>query len=142
VPSIVGQWLVRNDQMEVRAEFRADGTFTRVTKSAQGTETVAGTYRLNDGVLELQPQGATDTIKLKYRMPDANTLELTGEDGSGVQMIRQGEAGPKPAGKWGGRAVVYGVYHYIDVGGLSDPQTGRWLEGFSLLVPKGWKFTG
>jgi hypothetical protein len=142
VPSIVGQWLVRNDQMEVRAEFRADGTFTRVTKSAQGTETVAGTYRLNDGVLELQPQGATDTIKLKYRMPDANTLELTGEDGSGVRMIRQGEAGPKPAGKGGGRAVVYRVYHYIDVGGLTDPQTGRWLEGFSLLVPKGWKFTG
>jgi hypothetical protein len=149
VPSIVGQWLVRNDQMEVRAEFRADGTFTRVTRSAQGTETVVGTYRLADGVLELKPQGATETIKLKYRMPDANTLELTGEDGSGVQMIRQGPANPgannpgvKPAAKAGGRAVIYRVYHYIDVGGLRDPQTGQWLEGFSLLVPKGWAFTG
>jgi hypothetical protein len=142
VPSIVGQWLVRNDQMEVRAEFRADGTFTRVTKNAQGTETVEGTYRLSDGVLELLPRGATETIKLKCRMPDANTLELTGDDGSGVQMIRQGEAGPKPAGKAGGRAIVYRVYHYMDVGGLRDPQTGQWLEGFSILVPKGWKFTG
>lgn len=48
----------------------------------------------------------------------------------------------KPAGKPGGTSVTYGVYHYIDQGGLRDPQTGQWLEGFSMLVPKGWKFTG
>lgn len=48
----------------------------------------------------------------------------------------------KSADKPGGTPVTYGVYHYIDEGGLRDPRTGQWLEGFRILVPKGWKFTG
>ena len=48
----------------------------------------------------------------------------------------------QPVGEAGGVAVTYSVYHYIDQGGLRDPQTGQWLEGFRILVPKGWKFTG
>lgn len=46
------------------------------------------------------------------------------------------------AGSPGGTAVTYGAYRYIDQGGLRDPRTGQWLEGFRILVPKGWQFTG
>jgi hypothetical protein len=41
-----------------------------------------------------------------------------------------------------GPAVTYSVYRYIDQGGLRDQRTGQWLEGFRVLVPKGWQFTG
>ncbi len=40
------------------------------------------------------------------------------------------------------QGVTYNLYRYVDKGGLRDPQTGQWLEGFRVLVPKGWTFTG
>ncbi len=45
-------------------------------------------------------------------------------------------------GQTGGTAVTYGVHRYIDQGGLRDPRTGQWLEGFRILVPKDWQFRG
>ena len=91
-------------------------------------------------------QVAFDTVDTK------NTLAL--EVGS-VEPAQQNSPAPaaatnppdkpapnSPLGKPGGVAVTYGVYHYIDQGGLRDPQTGQWLEGFRILIPQGWKFTG
>lgn len=151
---LVGKWTLRDAQMEVIAEFRADGTFTRTTRNAFGAETVEGSYQLRNDSLILQPKGANETITLHLRYPDTNTLELRGDDGSTVQMIRQnaaqvndqknpldqGDHQRKPVNA--SAPVTFGVHHYIDKGGLRDRQTGDWLEGFCVLVPRGWNFTG
>lgn len=39
-------------------------------------------------------------------------------------------------------SMNYEVFHYIDQGGIRDQTTGNWMEAFSLLIPKGWQFTG
>jgi hypothetical protein len=53
---LVGAWSASVQGVEVRIEFRADGTFTRVVKSMLGQQDSAGAYRHANGLLILQPQ--------------------------------------------------------------------------------------
>jgi hypothetical protein len=51
-------------------------------------------------------------------------------------------AGENPLGKPSPKGQYYVVYRCFDSGGLKDRQTGKFLECFSLLIPKDWKFEG
>jgi hypothetical protein len=86
-------------------------------------------------------------ICLLWSVGTKNTLAMDMESAGPAQQkspVPVAAVNPpdKPAGKPGGTPVTYSVYRYIDQGGLRDPRTGQWAEGFSILVPKGWKFTG
>ena len=77
--SVVGTWFVRAERMEIRIVLGTDGTFTHTLKKPEGTETTRGTYRLAAGILEARAED--EVYRLKCRMPDADTLELTDDEG-------------------------------------------------------------
>ncbi len=104
--SIVGEWLFRNEEMELRAVFNKDGTFASVSRTGEGTERSRGRYRLANGLLTLEPEGEeAERLQFRVRLVDANTLELTDEDGDGVQMVRQ-RGGASAPGAPGGEDRV------------------------------------
>ena len=88
--SIVGDWILRNEQMEVRVSLRADGSFERITAAGGQVETVRGKYRLEADAVQIIPEGGDETIRMNVRTPDGNTLELTDDNGAGVRMVRVG----------------------------------------------------
>lgn len=53
---LVGAWAFQGQGLELRIEFRADGTFTRLVKSLLGAQDSAGAYQLANGLLVLRPQ--------------------------------------------------------------------------------------
>ncbi len=90
-PSIVGQWLLRTPEMEIRFEAKADGHYSRYMRTAAGEEKDQGTYRLANGVLELKTD-AGETLRLKCKFVGNDQLAVTDEQGNGVQLVRQAVA--------------------------------------------------
>jgi len=87
-PSLVGTWLFRDAEMEISATFLENGTFTRTVRSEEGVEQGKGTYRWEGGRLYVRPED-DEPLEFALRFVDADTLELTEEDGSGLQFARQ-----------------------------------------------------
>ncbi len=97
IQDIAGTWLMRNQQMEMRVDFNPDGRFTRVTRTAQETETIHGSCRISQGIMEVRVDQDDEVLHLTVRMPDSNTLELWEDAENWIQFIRQGAA-PAPRG--------------------------------------------
>lgn len=103
---------------------------------------------VSQGDISMIAKGQDDAeVHVEVKVDTKNTLVM--EEASAGPAPRNSPAPTvstdlqnKPAGKTGGAPVTYGVHHYIDQGGLRDPRTGQWLEGFRILVPQGWQFTG
>ena len=113
VPSpLSGEWVLKNDKLEFHLKLNPDGSFTRTTKTAAGEEKVGGTYKLSEGRLELRPEGGV-VLPFRYRLADASNLELAGDDGSGLRLVRLGPPPPEPApGPPAGRAnPIFGPFY-------------------------------
>jgi len=59
--SLVGTWTTEEQGARVRMVFNADGTFTRTATDAAGTTTLRGQYRVENGLLIVEPQGRAPT---------------------------------------------------------------------------------
>ena len=51
--TLVGTWQFKNNEMEIIADFSADGTFQQVNTSPKGKETYTGRYQLTGQTLYL-----------------------------------------------------------------------------------------
>lgn len=97
-PDIVGVWVLRNDQISVRFEARADGTFTQTLQSAEGTQTYTGSFTLKDGLLTLTTDDG-DVMQLHAKVTEG-TLAVTDDEGNGFELARApaDEPAETPAG--------------------------------------------
>ncbi len=94
--SLVGTWLFRDAEAEIVATFLEDGTFTRIVKTEEGVEKGKGTYKWAGGRLHVRPED-DEPLEFALCFIDANTLELTEEDGNGLRFERQ-QVAKKPDG--------------------------------------------
>ena len=93
---IVGSWLFKDEQKEVRVEFKADGSYSRSIRMPGTEGAEKGTYKAAGGVIEFHPEGKEEVERLKYQLPEADKLAVTDEDGAGIQFARVGGGGPQP----------------------------------------------
>ncbi len=106
---IVGNWLFRTPEVEIRFEARADGSFTRLMRTAQGEERTAGSYTLEGGVLTVTSDGETTAFQCSFT--PAGELTVVGPDGTGIRMVRQdapAEAAPGGPATGGGALPAAG----------------------------------
>ncbi len=93
VSPLAGTW--SDESGAVTVELVANGTFTRTMRTEAGEDTVTGTWVAKDGVLEVKTAGSDETLRIRYAMPDKDTITLTADDGS-VESLRRVRAGPGP----------------------------------------------
>lgn len=93
--SIVGKWLVRTPDLELTFEARADGTFSRTMKTAQGEERSKGTYTFRGGVLEVRTE-AGEVTRLNCKV-QGDEMAITDAEGNGLRLKRQAQAAPPGA---------------------------------------------
>ncbi|MCX5907126.1 MAG: hypothetical protein NTY64_08035 [Deltaproteobacteria bacterium] len=155
--SLVGAWQFKNNEMEIIADFSADGTFHQVNTSAKGKETYTGRYQLTGQMLYLHPQGAAQPLQLVCRFLDADTLAVTYPSGQTLQWkrLRPRKAAkspenplPSPGGKSpdiaripGGpppQALPTGKHPALLFQRTWEPKE----RAYTFLVPKGWKVVG
>lgn len=153
-PTLVGTWLVRTPEIEILAVLNGDGTFTRQMRTAQGVETSKGRYTATPDTLTIYPE-QDEPIQFRYRLVDANTLEVTDATGEGVQMVRQdgavagGQTSTLPAsGAVATPAALLPPTPGTTAGTTRRPtvvfqrQWERNERAFSLLTPQGWQMEG
>ena len=87
---MVGDWLMRSAELQLRIVLRADGTYEETVRTKEGTETTKGRYEVSGGMLVARPESGAEPVRLKARLVDDDTLELLDADGNGVQLKRQG----------------------------------------------------
>ncbi|MCC6446730.1 MAG: hypothetical protein IT210_25175 [Armatimonadetes bacterium] len=147
-PGVVGEWLFRSEEMEIRLILKADGRFTRTLKTAEGEETDAGTYSAKGGKLVGKPEGESETVTLNYRLVGDNEMEIIDKDGTGVRMVRQKKAAPGEGGDSPSEEVRSSVPKAQASTGKRPPtlvlrRTPEPREkAFTILVPRGWLAEG
>lgn len=96
---LVGTWLHRTQETEIRVELRADGRYARVVREDEDTERDAGRFRVRGNLLELHPDDGDeeDMEKFTFRLA-GDTLDVTDEDGETYRLVRQGVAPPPQPG--------------------------------------------
>ncbi len=119
---------------------------TLTVEIASGRVLAMDTVSKGDIAIVAKGENGED-INVAVKVDTKNSLTMAQEGAEPAQQETPVPAAStnradKPAGKPTGAAVTYRVHRYIDQGGLRDPQTGQWLEGFRILVPEGWQFTG
>lgn len=134
---IVGEWLFQSDEVTVRFEASPDGTFQQTTRTAEGTETYSGTFTLTDDRLSLRTEDG-NVIELRCQMVDNDTIQVTDEEGNGLEFVRQkpdGPAGPGRAteGQGGVPLPRNGPGDLVPMGAL-EPSAGGHIV-FTRLVP-------
>jgi hypothetical protein len=94
---IVGQWIMRNAQVEFRLALNADGSFDRLTQTAGGQQKLHGAWKLDGERCELSGDDGSK-FPFKWKVNDAGNLELRGDDNSALQLVRVPDpAAPQPA---------------------------------------------
>lgn len=119
---------------------------TMTVDLATGRVLAMETVSLGDISIAAKGENGEDVdVLVKVDVKNTLTMESEGAEPAKQESLAATPAtapATRPAAKSGGPAVTYRVHRYIDQGGLRDPQTGQWLEGFRMLVPKDWQFTG
>lgn len=94
VSPLVGTWV--DESGAVTVVMKADGTFTRTMRTEAGEDQATGTWAAKDGVMEVKTAGSDETLRIRYEMPDKDTIVLTDDEGSSDRMHRAGTVGPGP----------------------------------------------
>lgn len=84
---LVGTWLMRNEQIEIRVVFRADGTADRAIRTAETSSSATVKWSMQEGKLKIVAPEETTLVNVKF--VDDDTVELTDDEGDGVRMVRQ-----------------------------------------------------
>lgn len=95
--SIVGRWRYQGPQLEVVADFNADGSFYQVNANAYGRQEFRGRYALSGALLQIRPEGFP-AERIGCRFSDVDTMVLTYASGLVIQARRV-----KPAGRSAGQ---------------------------------------
>ena len=91
---LVGTWLLRTKEVELRAEFSADGRWKRSLRTDSGLENNQGTWKVQGSALECKVEGEDEVLRFEIKLPNADTLELWENAESGVSLIRQAKSEP------------------------------------------------
>ena len=94
--AVIGTWAMRTAEVEIRAEFKADGTYALAYRMPDSSEKQQGRYRAANGVLVLRPSDGSKGESLRYRLAAANVLEVVDEEGDGYRLVRQGAGAAQP----------------------------------------------
>ena len=157
--SIIGRWQCKRAQGETVIEFRPDGTFYQIEKTAGGQQELRGHYVLNGESLEVLPDNHMLPEQINCRFQDADTLTLTYPRGETVRARRlqtHQDASEKPSQPNPPLAAnpeilpsPSGVPPESASGGAHKPArlllAPAWEpneKAFSMLLPHGWKLAG
>lgn len=135
-PDLVGVWTARGDGYEIRVAFERGGRIEVVERGPAGAETTRGTYEVGADAIVVRAEG--EVLRYPYRLEADGSLVIRDVDGSRIHLRRQTSAPPRTTGV--PRSFV--PYSLFDHGGLLHPATGKPLEVFRMLIPKGWRFQG
>jgi len=155
---LAGAWIARDGTGEVRLVLGADRTYVWSVRTGAGERTTRGTWRIDGGTLVASPQGEPD-VRVRWKMPTDGRLELTGEDGVGLWLVREAAPAPPPTvpaptGGLGSRllpgrgSAAAGVprtfvpYRLVDARGLRDPRNGQVLDVLRMWIPQGFTVEG
>jgi len=153
LPSIVGSWQFKNDQMEILTEFFQDGTFRQVNVTPKGKETYTGRFQLSGQTLLILPQGAAQPQQIMCRFADADTIFATYPSGETLQWKRlKGDKKQEKESSFP-EAQTGSIPKGAADSGLSSSAVTRptlmmqrtWEpneKAFTFLVPKEWNFKG
>lgn len=154
--SLVGTWLVRTQEMEILAVLKANGTFSRQTRTQEGQDFTQGRYQVTGDTLIVIPDQDAP-IRFRYGLVDANTLEVTDENGDGVRMVRQGDTPPSVPLPAVSSSPQTDPSHERGPSISGDTASGasgarptlvlqrQWEKNeraYSILVPRGWQMEG
>jgi len=84
---IVGRWQYQGPQMEIVADFKADGSFYQINKTSYGQEEFRGRYSFNGTMLQIQPIGFP-VQQIGCRFADSETVILSCPTGEVIQARR------------------------------------------------------
>jgi hypothetical protein len=149
-PSLLGSWGTTHAQVEMLAEFLADGTFHQVVQGLQGRQAFSGRYQLNGQTLYLQADGGQPAVQAVCRFTDPDTAVVAYASGETLTWKRVSVQTPSPAPPKPSEPPSAAVVTPT-AGGVS-PKTIRTLmmqriwepreQAFSFLLPQGWTLEG
>jgi hypothetical protein len=156
--SIVGRWQYKGAQQEIVTDFKADGTFHQITKTASGQQEFRGRYDLSGQLLRIQPEGYAMAQQILCRFQDGDTMVLAYQTGETIQAKRVKSVTTDPGQPSKSQPSnppslqlpeVAPSTSAASASGTSKPMRvflqRVWEpneKAFTVLVPKGWKTTG
>ncbi len=149
---VPGRWHYQDQFQEIVAEFKSDGSFQQVTKTAVGAQEFQGRYGLRGGVLRIEPEGnlAQD---IQCQFPDPDTMRLTYPGGQTIlarrlkPAVKSSDIPPTtkpaqeaPAVAQAPSAAASGPRRpaRLLMNRVEEPNE----KAFTVLVPQGWKTAG
>jgi hypothetical protein len=150
-PSLLGSWGTTHAQVEMLAEFLADGTFHQVVQGPQGRQAFSGRYQLNGQSLYLQADGGQPAVQAVCRFTDPDTAVVAYASGETLtwKRVSAGQppfALPNPSNLPAPPSVVTppsGGASTKTIKTLTMQRTWEPREqAFSFLLPKGWTMEG
>lgn len=155
--TLVGRWVLQNEQMRIVDEVRADGSFHEDITSLQGTQSVDGVWRVDGNILTVQANG--NTAQSSLRFDGANRLYLTYPNGMTVAMDRVSPPAPParqaapqtPAPAAKPAANIAKQSPGTPVANPAKAKLPRIVlhrtrepaqNAFTVLVPQGWQISG
>jgi hypothetical protein len=151
---IVGRWQYQSPQMEIAADFKADGSFYQINKTPYGQEEFRGRYSFNGTWLQIQPIGLP-VQQIGCRLTDSETMILTYPTGEVIQARRVKTSAPPADGKPPAPSSPTSSARNQTPSEKSGPTSAKkpvrlllqrvWEvneKAFTVLVPQGWKTSG
>jgi hypothetical protein len=149
-PSLLGSWGTTHAQVEMLAEFLADGTFHQVVQGLQGRQAFSGRYQLNGQTLYLQADGGQPAVQAVCRFTDPDTAVVAYASGETLTWKRVSVQTPSPVPPKPSEPHSAAVV--TPTAGGASPKTIKTLmmqriwepreQAFSFLLPKGWTMEG
>ena len=149
-PSLLGSWGTTHAQVEMLAEFLADGTFHQMVQGPQGRQTFSGRYQLDGQTLYLQADGGQPAVQAVCRFADPDTAVVAYASGETLTWTRVSVQKPSPAPPKPSEPPPAAVV--TPTAGGASPKTIKTLmmqriwepreQAFSFLLPQGWTLEG
>lgn len=152
--SIFGSWELSRQQTEIAIEFRVDGTFHQVNRTAFGVQEFGGRFAVSGPILQIQPEGHPVVQQIGVRFVDADTILLTYASGETAQARRVGASRGAAAAAPAASSAEPKPRRSSSVQpppGEAEAKPARLFmrrtvepneQAFSILVPDGWKTAG
>lgn len=142
--SIIGQWSYKDNRQEIVTEFRRNGTFHEMIKTAQGSQAYEGRYRLSGHVLQMKAGGTIQQMTCSFHGP--NDMVITYPNGMTIRARRIGgraaQPDPRQAASQRNQAVkappAGTKSSHVLLKRVWEPNE----KAFTVLVPKGWITAG
>jgi len=93
----VGTWAYQDANVKVLLVLAPNGRYMYSVERGGQTDRQAGDYRIAPDGIDLRADGATLTGVMRYRLVDADNMEVSTPDGLTIRLRRQATAAETPA---------------------------------------------